>query len=60
LIGPIAASSSRIIASRSTSSVTAANPEYRVNDGSGAPTRTRRRNRWISRTLPTRWVSFHL
>jgi hypothetical protein len=29
-------------------------PENRVTDGSGAPTRTRRRNRRISRTLPTR------
>jgi hypothetical protein len=54
LIGPIAASNSRIIPSRSTNSVTATIPEYRVTDGSGAPIRTRRRNRWISRTLPTR------
>jgi hypothetical protein len=45
---------SRIIPSRSTSSVTAAGPENRVGDRSGAPTRTRRRNRRISRTLPTR------
>ena len=54
LIGPIAASNSLIIPSRSTSSVTAAIPENRVSDGSGAPIRTRRRNRRISRTLPTR------
>jgi hypothetical protein len=60
LIGPIVASNSRIIPSRSTSSVTAAIPENEVTDGSGAPTRTRRRNRWISRSLPTRWVPFHL
>jgi len=48
------------MARRSTNSVTAAIPEYWVSDGSGAPTRTRRRSRWISRTLPTRWVPFHL
>jgi hypothetical protein len=54
LIGPIAASNSLIMARRSTSSVTAAMPEYRASNGSGAPIRTRRRNRWISRTLPTR------
>jgi hypothetical protein len=34
-------------------SVTAAIPDTGVNDGSGAPTRTRRRNRRISRTPPT-------
>jgi len=43
-----------IIASRSTSSVTAIAPENRVNDASGAPIRTRRRTRRISRILPTR------
>ena len=43
-----------IIASRSTSSVTAIAPENRVSDASGAPIRTRRRTRRISRTLPTR------
>jgi hypothetical protein len=54
LIGPIAESNSLIIFSRSVSSDTAAIPENRVTDGSGAPIRTRRRNRRISRTLPTR------
>jgi hypothetical protein len=54
LIGPIAASNSLIMSRRSTNSVTATIPESRVNDGSGAPSRTRRRNRAISRTLPTR------
>ena len=54
LIGPIAASNNRIMPSRSTSSLTAAIPDTGVSDGSGAPTRTRRRNRRISRTLPTR------
>jgi hypothetical protein len=54
LIGPIAASNSWIMFSRSINSVTAAIPENRVTDGSGAPTRTRRRTRQISRTLPTR------
>ena len=58
LIGPITASSNQIMPSRSTSSVTAAIPDTPVNLGSGAPTRTRRRNRRIPRTLPTRWVSF--
>jgi hypothetical protein len=57
-MGPIAASNSLIMFSRSTSSVTAAIPENRVSDRSGAPTRTRRRNRRISRTLPTQWMSF--
>jgi hypothetical protein len=54
LIGPIAALNSWIIPRRSINSVTAAIPENRVTDRSGAPTRTRRRNRQISRTLPTR------
>jgi hypothetical protein len=54
LIGPIAASNNLIISRRSINSVTAAIPEYGVTDGSGAPIRTRRRNRPISRTLPTR------
>jgi hypothetical protein len=54
LIGPIAASNSLIMFSRSTSSVTATSPDTGVNDGSGAPIRTRRRNRRISRTLSTR------
>jgi hypothetical protein len=39
--------------SRSTSSVTATIPDTGVSDGSGAPIRTRRRNRRISRTLST-------
>jgi len=54
LIFPIAASNSLIMFRWSTSSVTATIPENRVNLGSGAPIRTRRRNRAISRTLPTR------
>ena len=58
LIDPIARSNSLIMFKRSTSSVTATSPENWVSDGSGAPTRTRRRNRRISRILPTRWVSF--
>jgi hypothetical protein len=53
LIGPIAASNSVIMPSRSTNSVTAASPDTGVNDGSDAPTRTRRRNRRISRTVLT-------
>jgi len=53
LIGPIARSNSVIMFRRSTSSVTTTIPENRVNDGSGTPTRTRRRNRRISRTIPT-------
>ncbi len=54
LIGPIAASNCLIMFRRSTNSVTAAIPDTGVSDGSGAPIRTRRRNRAISRTLPTR------
>jgi hypothetical protein len=54
LIGPIAASSSLIMFRQSTNSVTAAIPDTAVNDGSGAPIPTRRRNGRISRTLPTR------
>ncbi len=54
VIGPIAASNNLITSRRPTSSATATIPDTGVNDGSGAPTRTRRRNRWISRTLPTR------
>jgi len=53
LIGPIAASNSLIMPRRSTNSVTAAIPDTGVNDGSGAPICTRRRDRAISRTLPT-------
>ena len=45
LIGPIAASSSLIMPNRLTNSVTTAIPDTGVNDGSGVPTRTRRRNR---------------
>jgi hypothetical protein len=53
LIGPIAASNNPITSRRSTNSVTATIPDTGVNDGSGAPTRTRRRNRATSRILPT-------
>ena len=54
LIGPIAASNRSITPSRSTNSVTASMPENPVNDPSGAPIRTRRRNPRCRRILPTR------
>jgi hypothetical protein len=59
LIDPIARSNSLIMFRRSTNSVTATIPDTGVSDGSGAPTRTRRRNRRISRTLPMAnvWLS---
>ena len=53
LIGPIAKSNNLIMPRRSTNSATATIPDTGVNDGSGAPTRTRRRTPRISRTLPT-------
>jgi len=52
-IGPTVASNSPIMSRRSTNSVTATVPDTGANDRSGAPTHTRRRNRPISRTLPT-------
>jgi hypothetical protein len=54
LIGPIATSSNLIMFRRSSNSVTATIPENRVNDASGAPIPTSRRNRLTSHTLPTR------
>ncbi len=53
LIGPIATPNNLIMPRRSSSSVTAAIPPNRVKLGSGAPIRTLRPNRRISRTLST-------